>query len=111
MPWRLSTSQLPQTQCGPAQNPWKEAHGTIRQEDRWYSPSGGFGPVAEDGYGVSYMVCGENRLYFHVSSKNQCAQTDSKRFQGALRQALLDMRDIFDAKGECSGSGGGKKDN
>ena len=33
------------------------------------SPGGGFGPVASDGYGVSYMIGGEEMIFFHVSSK------------------------------------------
>ena len=31
------------------------------------SPGGGFGPVTDDGYGVSYMVASEDATYFHVS--------------------------------------------
>jgi hypothetical protein len=36
---------------------------------------GGFGPVADDGYGVSYMILGENVTVFHVSSKISCDST------------------------------------
>ncbi|KAF6018439.1 hypothetical protein EB796_023244 [Bugula neritina] len=36
---------------------------------------GGFGPVSDDGYGVSYIVAGENTLFFHISSKISCPTT------------------------------------
>jgi carnitine O-palmitoyltransferase 1 len=89
-PWRLSTSQTP-----------------ARQTDVWdllpeelsalqdSVPGGGFGPVADDGYGVSYLVAGENRFFFHVSSKRSSTVTNSARFAKAVRQALVDMRALF----------------
>lgn len=36
---------------------------------------GGFGPVADDGYGVSYMIVGEDRIFFHISSKTRSQAT------------------------------------
>lgn len=36
---------------------------------------GGFGPVADDGYGVSYIINGEDCIFFHVSCKRKCQQT------------------------------------
>ena len=41
------------------------------------SAGGGFGPVADDGYGVSYIVAGEDLLFFHISSKKSCLTTVS----------------------------------
>ena len=38
---------------------------------------GGFGPVADDGYGVSYIINGENTIFFHVSAKKSCPKTVS----------------------------------
>ena len=38
---------------------------------------GGFGPVSDDGYGVSYIIAGEDMIFFHVSSKISCANTVS----------------------------------
>ena len=32
------------------------------------SAGGGFGPVSDDGYGVSYIICHEDLIMFHVSS-------------------------------------------
>ena len=58
-------------------------------------PGGGFGPVADHGYGVSYMLPGDARLYFHISSKRSASQTDSSRFARLLFESLHDMRQMF----------------
>lgn len=65
-PWRLSTSQTP--------------HGQTTKMDLSKNPDcisagGGFGPVADDGYGVSYIIAGENFIFFHISAKNSCEAT------------------------------------
>jgi Choline/Carnitine o-acyltransferase len=31
--------------------------------------------VADDGYGVSYIIAGEDVIFFHISSKLSCALT------------------------------------
>lgn len=36
---------------------------------------GGFGPVADRGYGVSYIVAGEHQISFHISSKRSADNT------------------------------------
>jgi len=61
------------------------------------SPGGGFGPVAPDGYGVSYMVQLEGEMFFHVSSQKNAASTDSRRFVRILRGVLLEMRQVLEA--------------
>ena len=58
-------------------------------------PGGGFGPVSDKGYGVSYMMAGDSRIFFHVSSKKSCEQTDSQGFVNKICQALADMRMLF----------------
>ncbi|XP_075409545.1 carnitine O-palmitoyltransferase 1, muscle isoform [Tenrec ecaudatus] len=85
-PWCLSTSQIAQFQ--------------IRMFDPNKYPNhlgagGGFGPVADDGYGVSYMIAGENTIFFHVSSKFSSSETNAQRFGNHIRQALLDIADLF----------------
>ncbi|KXJ09574.1 Carnitine O-palmitoyltransferase 1, muscle isoform [Exaiptasia diaphana] len=60
------------------------------------SPGGGFGPVHDDGYGVSYMVPDDNRIFFHVSSKNSSSVTNSDRFVKLLFQSLGEMKALFD---------------
>jgi carnitine O-palmitoyltransferase 1 len=39
------------------------------------SAGGGFGPVSDTGYGVSYIIAGENLISFHISSKRSAANT------------------------------------
>jgi len=66
IPWRLSTSQIPQ----------RQTEGILDKIDEsMVSPSGGFGPVADDGYGVSYMIASDDQTFFHVSSKKSCKAT------------------------------------
>lgn len=49
------------------------------KESHLVSYGGGFGPVADDGYGVSYMVAGENLLFFNISAKRSCPTTDTEK--------------------------------
>ncbi|XP_070535629.1 carnitine O-palmitoyltransferase 1, liver isoform-like isoform X2 [Ptychodera flava] len=89
LPWTLSTSQTPQQQI--ESNP-SVGHPCYRD---MASPGGGFGPVSDSGYGVSYMIPEDSRFFFHVSSKKSCPQTDSKRFVDNIFKALADMKSIF----------------
>ena len=83
------------------------------------SCGGGFGPVADDGYGVSYIITGEDCIFFHVSSKRKCEQTvrvnyyllvmmreiqdflffllfqNAYRFAKRIETALTDIRSMF----------------
>uniref|UniRef100_A0A8C3VDW1 Carnitine O-palmitoyltransferase 1, muscle isoform n=1 Tax=Catharus ustulatus TaxID=91951 RepID=A0A8C3VDW1_CATUS len=65
-PWRLSTSQTPQQQLKMFD---------LNKFPDHVSSGGGFGPVADDGYGVSYIIAGENLITFHVSSKFSSPET------------------------------------
>eukprot|EP00095_Tigriopus_kingsejongensis_P011758 snap_masked-scaffold241_size241811-processed-gene-1.4 protein:Tk11758 transcript:snap_masked-scaffold241_size241811-processed-gene-1.4-mRNA-1 annotation:"carnitine o-palmitoyltransferase liver isoform-like isoform 1" len=67
-PWRLSTSQTAV----------RGEFLDIRKSPELLSCGGGFGPVADDGYGVSYIIIGEDRIFFHVSSKKNCSKTERK---------------------------------
>ena len=92
VPWRLSTSQQPQRQTDvwdllPAN--FIETHCT--------SPGGGFGPVGDDGYGISYMAV-NSAFFFHISSKKSSSETDSLRMSKLIKQALADMHAIFAKK-------------
>lgn len=87
-PWRLSTSQQPQQQTMMWNASDPKWHGVL-------SPGGGFGPVTNDGYGVSYMVSSENNLYFHISSQRSSAITDSKRFANNLLCVSKDIQSLF----------------
>ncbi|CAG2103753.1 unnamed protein product [Medioppia subpectinata] len=80
-PWKLSTSQTP--------------HGQVGLLSKCISAGGGFGPVADDGYGVSYIVAGEETIFFHISSKSSSRTTDSRRFADNVDRALRDLRALF----------------
>ena len=67
-PWRLSTSQTPHGQTNKMD---------LVKNPKCISAGGGFGPVADDGYGVSYIIAGEDTLFFHVSSKKSSPVTVS----------------------------------
>ncbi|KAK8725563.1 hypothetical protein OTU49_010621 [Cherax quadricarinatus] len=90
-PWTLSTSQQPQQQIQ-ANIP------DINLEPfrAMCSPGGGFGPVSDEGYGVSYMLPTEYNIFFHVSSKKSCPTTDSRKFSDILFKSMDDMRLLFD---------------
>lgn len=85
-PWRLSTSQTPH-----GQTPKMD----LKKFPKCISAGGGFGPVADDGYGVSYIVAGEDLLFFHITSKRSSPETDSSRFAMHLEQALADIKNLF----------------
>uniref|UniRef100_A0A7N8X989 Carnitine O-palmitoyltransferase 1, muscle isoform n=1 Tax=Mastacembelus armatus TaxID=205130 RepID=A0A7N8X989_9TELE len=69
-PWKLSTSQTPQQQLSLVD---------INKFPKYVGAGGGFGPVADDGYGVSYIIVGENLITFHISSKFSCPDTVRKQ--------------------------------
>uniref|UniRef100_A0A8C3JPY7 carnitine O-palmitoyltransferase n=1 Tax=Calidris pygmaea TaxID=425635 RepID=A0A8C3JPY7_9CHAR len=89
-PWRLSTSQTPQQYVDLKKNP------------EMLSCGGGFGPVADDGYGVSYIILGENAIHFHVSSKFSCSETDSHRFGRNIQKAMVDIMGLFNHSKNCT---------
>ncbi|XP_062264191.1 carnitine O-palmitoyltransferase 1, liver isoform [Platichthys flesus] len=81
-PWRLSTSQTPVQQMELFD---------LKNHPDFVSLGGGFGPVADDGYGVSYIIVGEDMINFHVSSKLSCSDTESHRFGAQISKALQDV--------------------
>ncbi|KAM6160104.1 carnitine O-palmitoyltransferase 1, liver isoform [Erethizon dorsatum] len=85
-PWRLSTSQTPQQQVELFD---------FSKYPNYVSGGGGFGPVADDGYGVSYIIVGEHFIHFHISSKFSSPETDSHRFGKHLREAMSDIIALF----------------
>lgn len=87
-PWKLSTSQTPHGQAGLLD---------LRKHPNHISAGGGFGPVADDGYGVSYIIAGEDVMFFHISSKRSSNETESTRFTQSLKQALQDMKNLFES--------------
>ncbi|KAG7244505.1 hypothetical protein INR49_030157 [Caranx melampygus] len=83
-PWRLSTSQTPLQQV--------ELFDLVRHPEY---VSSGVDLVADDGYGVSYIIVGEDLINFHISSKLSSPETDSHRFGANIKQAMLDILDLF----------------
>uniref|UniRef100_A0AAR2JS45 carnitine O-palmitoyltransferase n=1 Tax=Pygocentrus nattereri TaxID=42514 RepID=A0AAR2JS45_PYGNA len=67
-PWRLSTSQTPLQQLDLF---------NLKKNPEYVTSGGGFGPVADDGYGVSYIILGEDLINFHISSKHSSPETVS----------------------------------
>ncbi|TRY93200.1 hypothetical protein DNTS_006322 [Danionella cerebrum] len=85
-PWRLSTSQTPVQQM--------ELFDLQNHPD-FISLGGGFGPVADDGYGVSYIIMGEEMINFHVSCKLSCKETDSHKFGSQISQAMMELMSLL----------------
>ena len=61
-------------------------------------PGGGFGPVSDDGYGVSYMVPGDGKIFFHVSSKKSTKGTDSSVFMEQLFETFREMKALLECQ-------------
>lgn len=57
--WKLSTSQSPLNQAGL----------DLKKHPECITAGGGFAPVTEDGYGISYIVAGDDTIFFHISSR------------------------------------------
>ncbi|XP_061628989.1 carnitine O-palmitoyltransferase 1, muscle isoform isoform X1 [Phyllopteryx taeniolatus] len=87
-PWKLSTSQTPQQQLNLVD---------INKFPKYVGAGGGFGPVADDGYGVSYIIVGENLITFHISCKFSSPDTDSCRFGQNIDKAMMDIQTLFQA--------------
>lgn len=85
-PWRLSTSQTPTQQRGIMD---------YNNKPHNITSGGGFGPVAKDGYGVSYIIPGDYVLYFHVSSFKSSPDTDSRRFAGHIADSMRELRALY----------------
>ncbi|XP_015665701.1 carnitine O-palmitoyltransferase 1, brain isoform [Protobothrops mucrosquamatus] len=85
-PWRLSTSQTPIQQM--------ELFDLQNNPD-YVSCGGGFGPVDDNGYGVSYIIVGEDLINFHVSCKFSGQGTDAHRFGFNIRKAMNDILILF----------------
>ena len=51
--------------------------------------------MADDGYGVSYMVPDDNYFFFHISSKRSSSKTDSERLMDHVVKSLHDMKAMF----------------
>lgn len=98
LPWTLSTSQQPQQQMA-------GTHFSVTEPELMHliSPGGGFGPVADDGYGVSYMVPDDHKIFFHISSKISSKQSNSDQFVRLLFESLSEIKALHETvKGKDS---------
>ncbi|XP_054625463.1 carnitine O-palmitoyltransferase 1, liver isoform-like isoform X3 [Dunckerocampus dactyliophorus] len=90
-PWRLSTSQTSVQQV--------ELFDLVNHPE-YISCGGGFGPVADDGYGVSYYILGESLINFHISCKHSCPDTDAHKFGSHITKALHDLLELMSPPGQ-----------
>ncbi|VDK77714.1 unnamed protein product [Onchocerca ochengi] len=81
----LSTSQTPLNQCA------EEIKHAKMDVHKIATAGGGFGPVADNGYGISYIIVGENILSFHISSKRSANNTSSIGLRDDIIKSLEDM--------------------
>ncbi|KAK5914710.1 hypothetical protein CgunFtcFv8_009129 [Champsocephalus gunnari] len=51
--------------------------------------------VADDGYGVSYIIVGEEMINFHVSSKHSCSETNDELGQTYGIKNTSDVKDMM----------------
>lgn len=101
-PWRLSTSQTPHGQTPKID---------LKKYPRLVSCGGGFGPVASDGYGVSYIISSENNIFFHISCVRSCGVTDSVRFANRISKAMNDIKLLFEDYNALAERNGSSKRN
>merc|ERR1712226_12385 len=57
--------------------------------------SGGFGPGAQDGYGVSYVFFADDLMNVAVTSWHTCEDTNSKHFFDTLNVAMRDIEKLL----------------
>jgi len=89
--FRLSTSQQPQIQAPEVRRLVPDALKNFA-----VSPGGGFGPVTDDGYGVSYMFVDlRSAIFFHVSSKRRSTKTDSNRFCDHIKGSIQSLKKVL----------------
>nr|XP_056719890.1 carnitine O-palmitoyltransferase 1, brain isoform [Euleptes europaea] len=96
-PWRLSTSQTPIQQLELFD---------LKNHPDYVSCGGGFGPVDDNGYGVSYIIVGEDLINFHVSCKISSRETDAHRLGSHIQQAMLDILALFQLDKSSPGGSG-----
>ncbi|KXS16095.1 acyltransferase ChoActase/COT/CPT [Gonapodya prolifera JEL478] len=84
--FRLSTSNI-----GPGVDSW--------------GGHGGFGPVVNDGYGISYSI-GKESIAFNISARKKGGKVDVQKFLQMLDRSLKDMMVLFPKRSEVLGKSG-----
>ncbi|CAF0838513.1 unnamed protein product [Adineta ricciae] len=95
-PWKLSTSQTPAF--------YEDRYNSEERRKKGAMAGGGFGPVAADGYGVSYIIASEDLIFFHISSNKSSSETDSQRFGKHIGKAMADMRELLEGEVRKAGA-------
>ncbi|KPA82938.1 choline/Carnitine o-acyltransferase-like protein [Leptomonas pyrrhocoris] len=80
--WKVSTSQARQRYLMDHLHPAGE--GCVNHE----TPGFGFGPVAPDGYGISYCYCANEVLYLTITSCKNCDTTSARTLGNQIVTAL-----------------------
>jgi carnitine O-palmitoyltransferase 1, liver isoform len=80
--WKVSTSQAHQRYLMDHFHP--AGDGRLYHE----TPGFGFGPVAPDGYGISYCYCENGVLYLTITSYKNCDSTSSRTLGNQIVAAL-----------------------
>ena len=52
--------------------------------------------MSDDGYGVAYMIPGDYKFFFHVSSKRSSKCTDSTLFMNQLFETFDELKEMFE---------------
>ncbi|KAI0237816.1 Carnitine O-palmitoyltransferase 1, liver [Lamellibrachia satsuma] len=86
LPFKLSSSQTPTAVLSFKPD----------MDQKWWG--GGFAPVCDEGYGVSYVFVGDENLNINITSWKSCKETDSTKFSKCLNEAMEDMKTLLSAK-------------
>ena len=65
--------------------------------------------VADDGYGISYIISGEDLIFFHISTKKVSGKTDAYRFGQQIKKALADLKELFETQCKLAKEAAAKK--
>lgn len=90
-PWKLSTSQIPYAPSTMKIWPLPD------QPETHPMQGGSFAPVSDDGYGVSYVLQGRDRVIVHVSANNKASNTSAQRMLERIQKALGEMAALSSA--------------
>lgn len=83
MPFKLSTSQTPT----------RAAEMGAKVDYNWVI--GGFAPVCKTGYGLSYVIMGEDLINITVTAFNSCEETNARKLVQSIEQSLDEMKALL----------------
>lgn len=86
-PFMMLTTHIPHNQR-PKTDPIKN--------DFYLSAGGSCPPALHEGYSISYFPYNDDILFIHVSSKKNCATTNTDDLLNGIIKALLDIKKLFE---------------